>query len=141
MRTGTSAGIAVAAAIAFYGCAGGVSDPTATETRVYTQFVAPSQAAAAADVRLGSRGGTVEVVADWTLAGNNIDVYATSADCFDFSTSVIAVTQCLALAEAAGQTVKPERLTLSGAAGGTYRLFVVNRGSQPDTVTVRLTIH
>ena len=136
----TSAVAALVAGIALVGCAGGTSDPTATEVRVYNQTVAPQQEAEVAHVTLGTRGATVEVSADWTVGANNIDVYATPADCFNFSTSVIQVSSCLA-AQAATPTSKPEQMTFEGAAGGTYRIIVVNRGVQADTVTVRLTIH
>jgi hypothetical protein len=141
MRIGIRAGTAVAVGIALFGCGGGTSDPTATEVRVYNQSVAPLQTAAAAEMTLGSRGATVEVSADWTFAGNNVDVYATTADCFDFTPSVVEVARCLGLAEATGETAKPERLVFQGVAGGSYKVFVVNRGSASDMVTVRLTIH
>ena len=140
MRIGIRAGTAVAAGIALFGCGGGTSAPTTTEVRVYNQSVAPLQAAAAAEMTLG-RGATVEVSADWTVAGNNVDVYATTADCLDFTTSVVLVARCLGLAEATGETAKPERLVFQGVAGGSYKVFVVNRGSASDMVTVRLTIH
>ena len=134
IRSGTTAAVLVAAGA--FGC-GGTTDPTATEIRESVHAVAPLQGVEAAQLSLGDRG-TIEVTADWTRAGNDIDVYATPGDCFDIP-SALTINSCLVLAEAIGGD-KPERLSFPGAAGGTYKVFVVNRGSETDTVTVRLTV-
>ena len=141
MRAWARAGIAIASGAVLLACGDGVSAPTATEERVYTQSVAPNGQAAAAEVRLGSRGATITISADWRSASNNIDVVVTSADCFDITPSVVQTAACLALAEANAVAAKPERLTFDGSAGGAYKVFVANRGAATETVTVRLTIH
>ena len=132
---GMAAAVLAAATI---GCGGGTTDPTATEIRETVHAVAPQQAVAAAQLSLGERG-TVEVSVDWTVATNNIDVYATPGDCLN-TPSALTVASCLVLAETVGIADKPERLSFPGVPGGVYRVFVVNRGSQADTVTVRLTV-
>jgi hypothetical protein len=129
---------AVVAAAATIGCGGGTTDPTATEIRETVHVVAPREAVAAAQLSLAERG-TVEVSADWTVAANNIDVYATPGDCFT-TPSALSIESCLVLAQTVGIADKPERLSFPGLPGAVYRVFVVNRGSQPDTVTVRLTV-
>jgi hypothetical protein len=134
---GRTGGAALLAAVATAAC-GGTTAPTATEIRETVHSVPAQGAVAAAQLSLGERG-TIEVSADWTFAGNNIDVYATPGDCFT-TPSALSIESCLILAETVG-AAKPERLTFPGVAGGTYRVVVVNRGAQPDTVTVRLTVH
>ena len=128
-------------ALAHAGCGmdSGAS-PSNAQTIVSSHGVAPQEGAAAANVVMGSRGATVEVAANWTIAGNNFDVYVTPADCFDTTTSVVLVFQCIMVASAASETQKPERLSFSGTAGSAYKVFVFNRGAEPDTVTVTLTI-
>ena len=128
----------IAVVLAALAC-GGPSDPTATEVQVFAQPVAPLAGAQAAAVTLGPRGAVVEISADWTVAGNDIDVYATGADCFEIP-SALTVASCLTLAQATGSGAKPERLSFPGAAGGAYKVFVVNRGAASDTVTIRLTL-
>ena len=127
---------AVLAAVAA-GCGGGVSAPTATEIRETVHLVAPREAVAAAQLSLGERG-TIEVSVDWTVAANNIDVYATPGECASTATTLTA-SSCV-VAETASLAAKPERLSFPGVPGGVYRVFVVNRGSQSDTVTVRVTV-
>ena len=118
------------------GC-GGATDPTATEVHESIHSVAPLQRVEAAQISIGDRG-TIEVSADWTRARNDIDVYATPGDCFE-TPSALSIESCIVLAEAAG-SAKPERLSFPGAAGGSYKVYVVNRGSETETVTVRLTV-
>lgn len=132
-RTGVAAAIVAAGTV---GC-DGTTAPTATEIRESVHAVPPQEAVTAAQLTLGERG-TVEVSADWTFAGNNIDVYATPGDCIN-TPSALTIASCLVLAQAAGAE-KPERLSFPGVAGGIYKIMVVNRGSESDTVTVRLTV-
>lgn len=123
--------------LAACGSDGGMS-PTANETRVSRQSVDARQGAAAASFLMGG-GGTIEVSADWTIAGNNVDVYLTSGECRDVP-SVLTALSCDVKARAEGETARPERLTFPGAAGTSYQVFVLNRGGKRDTVTVTLTV-
>lgn len=116
---------------------GGTTDPTATEVQESVHTVPPLQRVEAAQLSIADRG-TVEVSADWTRAGNDIDVYATPGDCFD-TPSALSIESCIVLAAGAG-SAKPERLSFPGAAGGSYKVYVVNRGLETETVTVRLTV-
>jgi len=140
MRSRDACGLAMILALAHAGCGmDGGANPSAVETRVSSRSVAPQEAAAAATVVVGSRGATIEVAVNWTIGRNNVDVYVTPEDCFDIP-SALTVFSCLVVAQAASETARPERLTFSGAAGASYKVFVFNRGAEPDTVTVTLTI-
>ena len=127
-------------AIAHAGCGGDRgANPGGVDTRVSSRSVAPQEGAAAASVVVGRRNATVDVSADWTIGRNDVDLYVTPGDCFDTPTA-LSVWSCLVVAKAEGETARPERLTFAGAAGASYEVFVVNRGAEPDTVTVILTI-
>jgi hypothetical protein len=135
-----TAGLAAVLACAHLGCGGdGGTGPSGVETRVASRTLAPQETAAATTVVLGPRGGTVEVSADWTLGSNNVDVYVTPGDCFDHPSAVRAFA-CLVTASATGETARPERLSFPAAAGASYKVYVVNHGAEPDTVTVTLTV-
>jgi hypothetical protein len=125
--------------LAHAACGGdGSVSPSALETRESRRNVEALEGAAAGSVVMGSRDGTIELSADWTIAGNNFDLYLTAADCRDVP-SVLSVMSCLVHAKAEG-TSRPERLTFPGAAGASYQVFVLNRGVKADTVTVQLTV-
>ena len=133
------AGPAVAVALAHMGC-GGSTEPSPVEQTV-SRTVGSGEGAAAATVSVRSGGDAkVEVVADWKVAGNNIDIYVAAGDCFDIPTA-LSVWSCVAVTKSEGETGPPERVSFAGSAGAAYKVFIVNHGPEPDTVTVTLSVH
>jgi hypothetical protein len=132
------AGPAVAVALAHAGC-GDSTGPSPVEQTV-SRTVGSGEAAAAATVSVRSGGNaTVEVTADWKVAGNNFDIYVAANDCFDIPTALSAWS-CVAVAKAVGETGPPEKVAFAGSAGATYKVFVLNHGPEPDTVTLTLSV-
>lgn len=126
------------ALVALAACGGsGVTAPGGAEPQVVRQPVGSLEGASALSLRL-DKAGTVEVSADWTAAANDVDVFVTGADCFEIPTA-LSVWHCLAIAQATGGA-KPERLAFTGVQGASYKVLVLNRGSQPDTVTLTVSV-
>ena len=63
--------------------------------------------------------GTLENVADWTIASSDIDIFFYSGNC---SVSQAVRGQCTVIARTTSVTQKPERLTITNVAAGTYSL-------------------
>src|SRR5262245_32047616 len=139
MRFSRSVGIAFGLGLA--ACGGtGATGPTAPGSGTTSQQLGPQQGAAATVLPAGSQAATGDVTADWTVAGNDVNVYVAQGDCFDIPTA-LSVWSCLGVAQATGSTAKPERVSFSAAPSTTYRVFVLNRGSVADTVTVTVALH
>jgi hypothetical protein len=77
------------------------------------------------------RVGRVDVEVDWTYATNDVDVILTRGVC---TFAQFEAMQCEVLSVAASTSVKPERLSIAGAAAGSYTLFIVNLGPEDDSV-------
>jgi hypothetical protein len=132
-----SIGIALGLGLAACGGPDGTGS-TAPGTGSTTHTLAAQQGAAATVITTGSRSGTVEVTADWTVAGNDVDVFVAQGDCFDIPTA-LSVWSCLSEGQATG-TAKPQRLSFAAAPSTVYRVFVVNNGTVDDRVTVTVNI-
>lgn len=78
-----------------------------------------------------TRAGTLDVTVDWTFASNDVDALITRGDC---SFDQLMAMQCPILAFAVSTSAKPEKLTVSGAAAGTYTLFIENAGPTDESV-------
>lgn len=77
-----------------------------------------------------SGAGTVEIVADWTFASNDVDIFWFAGTC----TSIQAVRgQCTILAAAQSPTQKPERLTITNVGAGTYSVGIANFGRTAES--------
>jgi hypothetical protein len=74
--------------------------------------------------------GTLEIVLDWTLASNNLDLILTRGDC---TPEQLIALECDVAAIASSTTAKPERASIASAAAGAYTLFVANRGDSAET--------
>jgi hypothetical protein len=72
-----------------------------------------------------SGAGTLEVSVDWTFASNDVDFVVMRGNC---SFNQFYADQCTEVAGADSATAKPERLTVSNFAAGSYTLFVANLG-------------
>ncbi len=71
----------------------------------------------------GSGTGTVEIVADWTFASSDIDIWLINGSC----TPAQAATQSCPIANrTTSVTAKPERLTVTGVPVGTYTIGFAN---------------
>ena len=130
--------LALALGLAAAGCGGQEitspgGDPGTTRATVGAQ-----QAKAALTLAELGRSATVDVTVDWSVAGNNFDVYVTDADCRELTT--LTLPECWPVMGAASDTAKPERLTFAAEPNASYKVFVVNRGSTDDTVTVSVTL-
>lgn len=130
-KMGPALGLAALAA-----CGGDPATAPTESPGVMTLPVAAQQGAQVTALSF-SHGATAEVTADWGVVANDLDVYVTAADCIDIP-SALSAFSCLTVAEAAGPAAKPERLTFPVAAGSAYKVFVINRGSQADTVRVTI---
>jgi hypothetical protein len=78
-----------------------------------------------------TRAGTLDATVDWTFASNDVDAAITRGDC---SLEQFMAVQCQVVAFAVSTTAKPERLMVSGAAPGTYTLFIENAGPTDESV-------
>ena len=138
------AGTALAASLA---ACGGSSSPTApTPTPVPTppppQVVAQGSDTLEAEFtgRLPfttTRAGNVEATVDWTYATNDVDVALVQGDC-SFEQAVAQ--QCTVLAISVSTTAKPEKITASNAAAGTYTLFIENTGPGDESVAFQVVL-
>ena len=140
---------ALALAVVLPACGGGgggttpsTLPPTPTTTRTQIaggnfSVVGTDEANAAGfslDVAAGpvsvSGTGTVEIVADWTFASNDVDIFWFAGTC----TSIQAVRgQCTILAAAQSPTQKPERLTITNVGAGTYSVGIANFGRTAES--------
>lgn len=114
-----------------YGGGGGVTTPTPVRTLVGQQnFTLVSTAEANSlgllfdayrvEFTTGATG-TLEVIADWTFASNDIDIQVSRPPCV-FAT--FYADACSKVGEAVSFTQKPERLTVANVAAGNYVLYI-----------------
>lgn len=76
--------------------------------------------------------GTVEIVADWQSADNNIDIFFFIGSC----TSAQAVRgDCTLANRSTGTTTKPERLSIIGVPPGNYSVGLANFGTTRESGT------
>ena len=74
--------------------------------------------------------GTLELVADWTFASNDVDIIVYSATC----TSNQAVRgQCPVANRTTSTTTKPERITISGVPAGNFAVGFANYGNSAES--------
>jgi hypothetical protein len=81
--------------------------------------------------------GRLDVTVDWTFATNDIDVLITRGVC---SFDQLENGQCNIAAFSVSATAKPERISVSGAAAGTYTLFVENLGPGDDSASYQVVL-
>jgi len=94
-----------------------------------------------ADVAVGSftlpEGGTLEVVADWTSAANNVDIFLYLGNC---TTAQAINGVCTVANRTTNTTSKPERLNVIGVPSGTYTVGFANFGPANETGTFEIHI-
>ena len=139
MSFGKTVGLAMILALPHAGCGGdGGAKPSNVDPPFAGTNLGPQEWAAVGHIGVGSQRVPFEVSVDWTFRSNNVDVYVTTDDCVDTPTALSAWS-CIIVVKAEGQTAKPERATFLGEADSSYKVFVVNRGTRPDVVTVNIT--
>jgi len=81
--------------------------------------------------------GRLEVTVDWTFATDNLDVYVARGTC-----TVDQVNQrtCSLAGVSESTTAKPERITVSGLAPGTYSFMIGNRGPAVESASYQVTL-
>ena len=82
-----------------------------------------------------NRAGDLEFVVDWTFATNNLDLLLFRGEC---TPEQFQAGQCHLADTADSTTVKPERVGVPGAAGGTYTLVVLNLGDTEESFSYQV---
>jgi hypothetical protein len=86
-----------------------------------------------------AQAGSLSATVDWTNATDNVEAYLASGSnpctIAQFNSGT-----CPFIAVAASATAKPEHLTAGGQAGGTYTLYIGNRGPKSESVAWQVTL-
>jgi len=82
-----------------------------------------------------NQSGTLEIVADWTFASNDIDIHLYSGTC---TFQLLTTAGCPVLARAQSSTQKPERLTVPNMAAGNYSVGITNYGRTNESGVVQV---
>jgi hypothetical protein len=82
----------------------------------------------------GAGTATMDATVEWTFASNDIDIYLTTTAC---TAEAFASLSCSYVAKADGLS-KPERITFTLTAAGTYRLWIVNFGPGRESGTLEV---
>jgi hypothetical protein len=83
--------------------------------------------------------GTVAVEVNWTFATNNVDIFLArgSEPC---TLQTFNNRSCGFIATEESTSMKPEKLTVTGLAAGTYTLYVGNYGASDESVAYQVTL-
>lgn len=141
---------ALALAAVLPSCGGGGNTPstvpTQTQIAAGTFTVVGTEEASRngynADVAAGpfvvASGGTVEITADWTSPGNNIDIFLYIGSC---SSEQARNATCAIANRTTSTTSKPERLNVMGVPAGNYSVGFANFGltNESGSFAVHLT--
>ena len=71
-----------------------------------------------------NQAGTLEIIADWTFASNDVDIHLYSGNC---TFQILTTSGCTRIARADSISNKPERLTFNATAGS-YSVGIANFG-------------
>lgn len=140
--------LSAALAASLAACGGGSSPTTPTPTPTPVPTPPPPQVVAQGSDTLEAeftgrlaftttRAGMLEATVDWTYATNDVDVALVQGDC-SFEQAVAQ--QCTVLAFSVSTTAKPEKITASNAAAGTYTLFIENTGPGDESVAFQVVL-
>lgn len=72
-----------------------------------------------------NQSGTLEIIADWTFASNDVDIVLYNGTC---TFQLVTTVGCPIAARTTSATQKPERLTVTNAAAGSYTVGITNYG-------------
>lgn len=133
-------------ALALPGCGGGkgVTTPTPTPTPppppVTTLIGEGSFSGLGARVLASvpfntSATGTIEATVDWTFATDNVDIYLVRGTC---TVDQFNNLTCPFVAFSESPVAKPERLSASNQAAGSFNLYIGNRGPAEEAVSFQI---
>lgn len=80
--------------------------------------------------------GTIDVTVDWTFSTDDVDIYLARGAC---SFDDFIGRRCSMVAFSESFTAKPEKLSVSGAAAGTYTLLIGNLGPNEESLSYQVT--
>jgi hypothetical protein len=84
-----------------------------------------------------TQAGRLDVTADWTFVTNDVDVYLMRGNCtFDQFNAAACDVATFSVSE----TAKPEKVRLTGAAAGSYTLFIGNVGPTDEAVSYQVVL-
>jgi hypothetical protein len=84
-----------------------------------------------------TQAGRLDVTVEWTYAANDVDVYLFRGGC---TFEQFIAMQCQVVTFSESSTAKPERLTTSGAAAGSYVLVIANYGPGDESVAYQVVL-
>lgn len=99
--------------------------------------------AQAINLSISPTAGVAEIVADWTFATNDIDIFVTNSGCVTslYNTLFFQTGGCTSLARGTS-TSKPERLTTGTLSPGDYKVYVgssgISRTGESGTVSITI---
>jgi len=131
--------LAMLAMAALAACGGGSSGPSGpTRTILGTQNGTVSPQTANFHPVFANASGTFDVSVDWGNAANDLDLFITSDTCSPATLGSLERGDgaCSHITAARSTTAKPERVTWSGSANVTYRVWVANFGRTADSYTL-----
>ena len=142
-RQGRPVLVAVALAAALSGCGGGATTPDTPERRsigtgtfAVEGTVVAGQNGFNADVATGpltlGEGGHLEIIADWTSAENNVDIFLYLGTC---TADEARANTCAIANRTESTTRKPERLSVIGVPPGRYSIGFANFGPTAESGT------
>jgi hypothetical protein len=74
----------------------------------------------------------VDSTVEWTYATNDVDLYVTNTSC---TVEMLLAEACPYTAKADSATAKPERVSFTVSAAGSYRFWIVNFGPGAESGT------
>ena len=130
--------VMVALAIVHPGCGG--DSGTGSNSNTFTSTVNNVTVLNAAVFSFtATRNSTADVEVNWNNGSNDIDIYATGANCPDFDTLFNGGCQVI-VSEESG-TLKPERFSFGVSSGGSYKVWAFNLGPGTESITGRITVN
>jgi hypothetical protein len=81
--------------------------------------------------------GKIDVTVDWTFATDDVDVYLARGAC---SFDQFIASQCNVMSFSESTTAKPEKLSVPGAAAGSYVLLIGNLGPADESVAYQVVL-
>ena len=137
------------AALAILPACGSDSSPTPPSTTPPTTLPPPTQVVVSSGsgplatltaAGIGfttSTSGRLDATADWTFASNDVDIYLVRGAC---TFEQFVALQCNIVSFSESTTLKPERLTFSGAPADNYIFVIINFGPADESVAYQVVL-
>jgi hypothetical protein len=84
-----------------------------------------------------TQAGRLDATVDWTFATNDVDVLLTRGNC---TFEQLDAGACDIAVFSVSETAKPEKVSLTGAAAGSYTLFIGNEGPTDEGVSYQVVL-